>query len=213
MKKLLVFTLMLVQFAVFAQKINIRGVDGELNPKMVLNHNGKMYNIPDDIFPSIDPEDIKSINVLKGKSALPIYGNQFEDGVVLISLKGNAALEFIKENEGDITILKALPEPRSSFEIKTEPKDELISIENASEPMQIKYPKGKDVHYILELNDKESKVIKKGLENLETDLIESLNVFKNQESLTKYKATGKAGVVIIRLKDTKEAKRVYKKLK
>lgn len=36
---------------------------------------------------SIDPKDIESISVLKGKSALDLYGEEGKNGVVIINLK------------------------------------------------------------------------------------------------------------------------------
>jgi TonB-dependent SusC/RagA subfamily outer membrane receptor len=36
---------------------------------------------------AINPDDIESINVLKGESATAIYGKRGENGVILITMK------------------------------------------------------------------------------------------------------------------------------
>jgi TonB-linked SusC/RagA family outer membrane protein len=60
-----------------------------------------LYNtVPDqgDIMSSINPEDIESINVLKGASASALYGSQGSNGVILITTKkgrtGAAKIDF-----------------------------------------------------------------------------------------------------------------------
>jgi len=56
---------------------------GENRPLIVLD--GKIVN--NDTLESLDPNDIESIHVLKGKSATSLYGEKAENGVIMITLK------------------------------------------------------------------------------------------------------------------------------
>lgn len=83
------------------------------------SENGNMYNIREisdepmfvingevvekAIFEDVDSEDIQSINVLKGKTAVKYYGDNGKNGVVLMTKKGakNSNIEFISIEEDD----------------------------------------------------------------------------------------------------------------
>lgn len=106
MKKLKLFSSalpMLFSFVVNAQKINhsetiIEKISIEKNesPKIHLGRNPTMnqplYVIDgiistDSIFKTINPENIKTINVLKGNGATAIYSEAGKNGVVIIETK------------------------------------------------------------------------------------------------------------------------------
>ncbi|HEY0299559.1 MAG TPA: energy transducer TonB, partial [Arachidicoccus sp.] len=63
-----------------------------LKPLYVLN--GKRIN--EDVFMTLSPDEIESIEVLKGMSAMSSYGVQAKDGVLLITTKNDKAVELKK---------------------------------------------------------------------------------------------------------------------
>jgi TonB-dependent SusC/RagA subfamily outer membrane receptor len=72
-------------------------------PYVIIVIGEKNYPVPADSVNSIDPETIKSINVLKDESATSLYGEKAKNGVVQIQLKAEAEkafLERIKNNVG-----------------------------------------------------------------------------------------------------------------
>jgi TonB-dependent SusC/RagA subfamily outer membrane receptor len=63
----------------------------------------KSYPVPADSLNSIDPNSIKSVNVLKDKSATSLYGEKGKNGVVQIELKADAEEIFIKNRDSGNT--------------------------------------------------------------------------------------------------------------
>lgn len=69
-------------------EIIVRGFDGKKNPLVIVD--GK--KITHDEFQEIKPENIKSVSVLKNKSAVDVYGEEGKDGVILITTKKNVII-------------------------------------------------------------------------------------------------------------------------
>lgn len=94
---------MLFSFVVNAQKINHSetiiekiSIEKKESPKIHLGRNLKMnqplYVIDgiistDSILKTIDPKNVKTINVLKGNGAKAIYGEDGKNGVIIIETK------------------------------------------------------------------------------------------------------------------------------
>ncbi len=68
-------------------KVSVRmgqdGLVGENAPLIILD--GK--SIKREALVNMDPNNIASINVIKGKSAIAVYGDQAKNGVIIIVLK------------------------------------------------------------------------------------------------------------------------------
>lgn len=76
-------------------KLRIRGessvVDFSMQPLIIINHNG-ITKIMDNMklggnMESINPDEINSIEVIKGEKAIDLYGNKGKSGVIVITLK------------------------------------------------------------------------------------------------------------------------------
>ncbi|AKQ45296.1 hypothetical protein TH63_06040 [Rufibacter radiotolerans] len=72
-------------------------------PYIVVLVGKKSYPVPADSLNSIDPNSIKSVNVLKDKSATSLYGEKGKNGVVQIQLKAEAEENFMKNRESGST--------------------------------------------------------------------------------------------------------------
>ena len=91
---------MLTTFCLAQKKIvevrppSVKIVQGyKINPLYIID--GKEAKDVD----AISPNDIESIDVLKGESATKIYGKKGENGVVVVTTKKNAASKDKKENQ------------------------------------------------------------------------------------------------------------------
>ncbi|WP_315822728.1 TonB-dependent receptor plug domain-containing protein [Paraflavitalea speifideaquila] len=89
-----------------------------------------LYNgAPDggDILSTMNPDDIESINVLKGASASALYGSQGSNGVILITTKkgksGTAKLDF----SSSITMDKAYVLPKLQYDYKQSTAPDAVS--------------------------------------------------------------------------------------
>lgn len=118
-----------------ATNINIRGylsVSGSNQPLFIVdgvpfatdtNAQGDFFdgNNGSSRFLDIDPNNIESVNILKGFAAATLYGTQGRNGVILITTKGGANLKGPKKNE--ITInqsvffnqIASLPDYQNTF--------------------------------------------------------------------------------------------------
>lgn len=123
----------------------------------------------------IKPENIESIDVLKGESATKLYGDKGKNGVISITLKKSPAIEFaakeIEQKDGDI-ILK-------------EPQTLNIKSKNGKQPLLV----------IDGVISKDKKV-----EDIDPNTIESMSVWKDKKAIEKYGEKGKDGVLEITLK-------------
>jgi len=211
MKKLLIITLLFSQIGLFAQDIRLRGVDEDNEPLLLLSHEGKQYELDFEKLNAIDPNLIESINVLKGESA-KLYGSKAADGVVLISLKKNeegiASFEKIKASLKQVKAKAAL----RTFNKESIPEDAMDGIHSQiTIEKRDKIPS--NMITIVTYDQKLTKVVRKGLNSIPADIIQSLSVYKDSENISKFDAIGKEGVVLIQLKTTKAAKKAFRKLK
>ena len=220
MKRLLVFTFLFVQIGAFAQKIDFENLDEKNPPKVVVNHLGKNYRLPNEVLLGVDPESIKSINVFKGNSAAAILAESAEDGLIMIDFQandlGNKTFESLKDQLTEINLLKT---HQKTVKVNTIPEEEFINIHSDvnGNPVRFNSELTKEdlekVLVVVELNDKKSKVVKGGLEKLDYKLIQSVNVLNSPFTYKKHNSKGKEGIILIRLKTSVEAKEAYKKLK
>ena len=131
----------------------------------------------------VKPNNIESINVLKGAAAIKLYGDKGENGVVEIYSK--------RRNK------KIKPSSNEDINI-----DELINwattvIAKGNNPVESFNDSGKTPLFIL--NNKE--VSKKEIDNLDSQKINTIIVLKGDAATKKYGKKGKDGAVIITTKN------------
>ena len=125
--------------AFLENKLELKITDTLLqSPLLILLKNGKNYQIKRSLMQDLNPEMIKSINVLKDNIATNIYGKGAANGVVLISLKNDelsdATFDKIKNQ---IEEIRTNPIPKT---INTEsmPKNEMDDIHSEKELKEAK---------------------------------------------------------------------------
>jgi hypothetical protein len=161
----------------------------------------------------INPNYIKSIDVLKGESGTKLYGDKGKNGVVLITT-------ISKENLG----------PQNNFgneqvpELRMPVAGDSINLKMptaVADPLFQYYIKEKQVDYInpLEKNPKAQPLILvngnetwQTIENINPGTIQSLNVLKDKSAIEKYGDKGKNGVIEITLKNGKENEKIATQL-
>ncbi len=74
--------------------IRTKGADAEKPPTYYIKHQGKYHMITE--INSLQPENIESISVLKGEAAIEQFGNEGNNGVIIITLKDPGTLDFDK---------------------------------------------------------------------------------------------------------------------
>ena len=160
-------------------------IPGSRNSPFVKIVKAKLYIVDGKVieqtaFESIHPENIKSINVLKGSAATTKYGDKGKNGVVEITTKNyNWETKFIIEKP--MTTAKVIGYGKTSDSIK----NIKIKIDKDKQPLTI--VDGEELPY-------------EKLESINPDNIKSIEVFKNKKNIKKYGRKGKNGVIIITTK-------------
>ena len=149
MKELLLSSLLIVLFTTSLS------AQLDKNDALVLL-DGKISNTDPN---SIDPNQIESVNVLKGQAATDAYGRAGKNGVIIIKTKDN---------------------------VKPDPSKDKIS------------------EALILVNGEE---YTSGLNSIDPNQIESVNVLKGQAASDAYGRAGKNGVIIIKTKDNVKLKK------
>lgn len=124
-----------------------------------------------DVRVKVNPENILSINVLKGASATSVYGAEAVNGV--IDIKTNVAGNTTRTNgTGTVTVVGY-------------PKGQKVSLDNIGNELII-------------IDDKES--TKTALYDLSVGSIATIDIRKGPEAVTQYGEKAKDGVVVVRTK-------------
>jgi TonB-dependent SusC/RagA subfamily outer membrane receptor len=194
---------------------------GDKAPLIVIDGMKRSSTILEDI----DPNNIKSIKVLRDAAATSIYGQEGKNGVLLIEMKKpgdqkpllivdgvmkmNEDLNSIDPNNIEsVTVLKS---DNAVVKYGTMAKDGVVEIttkdENSLKVNASKFslnvsekPGKKDPIYIID--GKQSS--HKKLQDISTDKIESINVIKGVQAIDKYGNKAKNGAIEITLKDEHE---------
>ncbi|NNF34163.1 MAG: TonB family protein [Saprospiraceae bacterium] len=149
--------------------IKLKPTSKGADPLIILD--GKEVKI--DVNNDLNPDDIESVNVLKGEKAIAKYGDKGKNGVVEITSKGNKT---IKLKADKITI-----------------KNDKVNIKADG----IQYDEELVPLYVLE-----GKIIQKDqMDQVDPNDIKSINVLKGKSALEKYGDEGQNGVVEITLKN------------
>ncbi|MDO5571941.1 MAG: M56 family metallopeptidase [Bacteroidales bacterium] len=186
--------------------INIKGVNlrGDSIPLVIVDGNkidGKQIK-------DIDAEIIKSVTVLKGESAKEIFGEDGKNGVVIINTKdenNDQKMPYIIsiDNENKIENLSG-----RYIKTTTDSEGNITTEVKGSENFSLKLRSSKDQIDGVEsiplifIDDKESSM--EELQKIGVDKIESMSIIKNEKLLKEYGEKGKNGVIVIKLKASKQ---------
>ncbi|MDB5121138.1 MAG: TonB family protein [Sphingobacteriales bacterium] len=151
------------------------------NPNAIYVLNGK--EVEKEVFNSLDPKSIESINVLKDKSATNKYGDKGKNGVIEIATKTDLNLKQSGET-------KYLADDSVVFIKQT---NEVRLYGNPQIDLNLQNP---NVLYII--NGKEAD--KDVAQALKPSVIKSMNVLKDKSAIDKYGEKGKSGVIEITTK-------------
>jgi len=153
------------------------------NPLIVVN--GEIQKPTFDIS-NLSSESIKSITILKDKSALSLYGTKGKNGVVVITLKDGAQkIDDKTEVKNEIRVIGINKIDKNSPDsVKSEIR--IKSSGNVQNPL-----------YVID-----GKVIKEGgdINAIKAENIESINILKDKTAIEKYGERAKNGVIEITLK-------------
>ena len=166
---------------------------GKGKNKIFISTNGKKDGLEDPLYiiddkevakkdlDDVDPNNIASVNVLKGEAATKLYGNKGKDGVVLIYTKGKNSNPKINNSVSDLKFILD----------DTEIKDRKYLDTNIL---------GKNA--LLIVDGKETR--NKKLDQIDTDNIASVFVLTGEVAIKKYGDKGKNGVIVITTKNKKD---------
>lgn len=153
------------------------------NPLIVVN--GEIQKPTFDIS-NLSSESIKSVTILKDKSALSLYGTKGENGVVVITLKeGAQKIDGKTEVKNEIRVIGINKIDKNSPDsVKSEIR--IKSTGNVQNPL-----------YVID-----GEVIKEGgdINTIKPENIESINILKDKTAIEKYGERAKNGVIEITLK-------------
>lgn len=224
MKKITTLFLLLFVVQVYAQDpvLRLTGTtkDVQTEPKkpfIEINYQGdkvplgKFGNLND-----LSPEWVSSITVLKDKSAVALYGKDGEDGVIIIELKQSPESKEYFEKEAlqhkKLTQIDTYQDAsNSSF------SDEKTRLSVPNQAIKIRG----EINYldnppmiILELGDEQLELNEvQDLDEVQIELVDHIQVLKDNDSLKRYNAEGRSGVVIMKMKSGKKSTKEFKKLK
>lgn len=141
--------------------------------------------ISQEIMNLIDPNKIASVDVLKGESAIALYGNKANNGVVVIHTKKQ---EIFKPTfPKSVQIIQHQPASAQNTQAYV---DSIIELGIKKQNLSIRNPDGTSPMIIV--NGK-----KNDLKNINPHTITSMNILKNEYATKKYGEEGKNGVVEI----------------
>lgn len=201
----------------FSQKIDLKTqyvAQKVKRPLIVLNYQGDQVKMKNRSLDGIDPNWIKSIDVLKGNSASFKYGERdAKDGVIILSLKTSEEIkEFFQAESERLDYQIELGEVRDAS-LRTYEEDKrnnsfsVIRIrgENAMSKKPLLIVQYKDQTFKLPENT--------SLDEITLERVKTFSVKKDEESLKEYEAIDKSGIIFIELDKTKKSERLFKKLK
>ena len=104
-------------------------------------------------FQKIDPQAIKSVEVLKDASATAVYGSRGANGVIMVTLKGGLE-DYISVSESTLDVMYDISIP---YDVPTNGKAQIATLKNESMPAEFKYyavPKlSKDAYLLAEVTN------------------------------------------------------------
>lgn len=165
---------------------------------------------------NINPDTIERIDVLKDESAVSIYGDRAKNGAVLIFLKKVGSQD---DNSPKANLVSQSPSISSNEQgsvgdvhVRLENTDKSATVMSSDGSSKSKYPlisftgnlKEGDPLYIIDDQIADGDMLKK----LNPNIIERIDVLKNESAVDYYGDKGKNGVVIIMTKSNPQSKTI-----
>lgn len=224
MKKIITLLLTLLVLQVYAQEPTLsltshtKDVDAEpKKPLIEISYQGK--KVPLGRFANldgIDPTWISTVTVLKDQSATALYGKDAKDGVIIIELKSSPETKAYFDNEAEAyrKMTRVDPFQDASNRNFEEQKEVLRPIKTTIRTKDgINYLENPPM-VILELGDEKLELNKvQDLDVIQIELVDQIEVLKDKDSLKRYNAEGKSGVVVMKMKSGKKSAKEFKRLK
>lgn len=154
---------------------------------------------------SLNPNDIKSVTVLKDSAVVDRYGDKGKNGVIIIETKSHAVSRLSKEMSADQEITDVAYKGRSET-VAILSKPDVQKMDGVFIPKQRKSvekivlranPSSEPPLFVVDGIEKDENF---NLKSLNPNDIESITVLKDKASDSKYGDKGKNGVIIIDLK-------------
>lgn len=174
-----------------ASQDSVLSIDSKENSNIIISHKLKdspfvivdEKRITTDEFQQLKPEDIESVSVLKGKTAIDIYGDDAKNGVVLITTK-NSNKNVIAIGSGSMDSIRA---DMKGLIIRTkENSPQYLDLLTENSPLII--VDGEKMSKDFDLNSVNPKEI------------ESISVLKDKSATDVYGDEGKNGVILVTTK-------------
>lgn len=192
-------------------------------PLYVIKHGDKTHILDynEESLDVISPNDISSINVLKGNSAITAYGESGKNGVVIIKLKNDQFFDGVRNTSGNAISIReteeGLKQKRSGIVITTPKEKGVLSMDLNIQEDEIRIH-GKDydktaVEFRINLAGKTYQATSETLKDIDVNAITSVSVTKDKKELKKNNISDKIGLVLIELESNTATKALVKDLK
>lgn len=224
MKKITTLFLILFTVQVYAQEPVLRLTGStkdvqrdSVRPLIEINYQGekvslgKFGNLND-----LSPEWVSSITVLKDKSAVALYGKDGKDGVIIIELKQSPeSKEYFEKEALQHKKLTRIDKYQDASNSSFSDEKTRLNVPNQAIKIQgeIDYLDNPPM-IILELGDEKLELGQvQDLDEVKIGLIDEIEVLKDSDSLKRYNAENRSGVVVMKMKSGKKSAKAFKKLK
>lgn len=150
---------------------------------------------------SIDPDNIKTINVQKGEDVIKEYGKDAKDGLIIISTEEVVNPGTTTSNNGEG--MQFNPSKVKTISITGESDDILATqLGTRRNPANVIYfPQEEKPLVIVDGEQKDSDF---DMNSINPEIIESVNILKGDNATEEYGKKGKNGVILIRTKKGKK---------
>lgn len=220
MKKLITLIALLSISSLYGQtELRLTESNPVLKPLIILNYQGDQIKMKDRSLDGIEPAWIETINVLKGSSAISVYGEtDGKDGVIILTLKRSDEIKAFFEKE--LKRVKSLTEittfQDASLRKVEEEEEEEEKLSNSRATIKIRETNGQVIKPLIVVDFKGEvlRLSEKGtLDEITLENVTSISVLKDQESIEQYEADKKAGIILLKLDESKKSAKLFKKLK
>ncbi len=168
-------------------KLPTNSMDESSSKEPLVIVDGKI--LPHDQLKTINPSDIDNINVIKGDSAVALYGAKAAHGAVIVSLKKDAKTSEDKMTQlaGKMIGLNVAPDAQQA---------------SSNEEFTVRGKRGGQP--LVLVDGKVSSM--SALKSISPNRIKSINVYKSGPMVDKYGEKAKEGIIAVTLKDENEMK-------
>ncbi len=215
MKKIITLIVFLSISSLYSQtELRLSERNPALKPLIVLNYQGDQVIMKERSLDGIEPTWIETINVLKGSSATSIYGERdAKDGVIILTFKQSDKIKAFFENE--LKRVKSLSEITALQDASLKTVEE-EKISNSRATIKIRETDSPIIKplIVVDFKGETLKLSENGsLDEIMLKNVSSISVFKDKESLVKYGVDDKAGIIMLKLDNSKKSAKLFRKLK